>query len=251
MNLRLLLVASIIIFTCQPTFASLNDLESAIITQDFQAAKQTAVDLLKGDLKRGESAQVKFYLALSHLMLEEFEPAKVIFKEIIDEPLEEQLRDRAYLGLFNVYYLNEDYKEALKIVNKVYELSPNSTFLSMIYLKMARVNLKLTNWRKARTYLKKVIDDFPNSVEVHAAKQLLQERQYFAVQVGAFLERKFAEKQVEDLRRKNEYAYIVETMDKDNVTFYRVRVGQMTLLDDARELKNRLAQEGYPTQIYP
>jgi tetratricopeptide (TPR) repeat protein len=251
MKFKIFLLTVCSLFLIGNAFASLNALETAVIAQDYQSAKELALDLLGTDLPADEVNEVRFYLALSHLRLSEYDQAKQMFQDLIKQPIESQLRDRAYLGLFNAYYLNEEYKEAVKTIDRLYELSPRSSFLSLIYLKMARVNLKLTNWRKAREHLKRIINDYPNSMEASTAKQLLAEKQYFAVQVGAFLDRQLAEKQVEKLRQNNEYAYIVETVDKDERTFYRVRVGQMTLLDDARELKTRLSRLGYPTEIYP
>ncbi|HLF17977.1 MAG TPA: tetratricopeptide repeat protein [Candidatus Omnitrophota bacterium] len=252
MRKEILSLTVVFLLLANGSLAAIGELETVIIQQDYAASKKLALALLdKQGLSPQERHEVQFYLALSHLQLGEYKEAKNIFEDLISQPLDEQLRDRSYLGLFNTHYLNEDYKEAYKAINKLYEISPRSSFMSLIYLKLGRVNLKLANWRKASEYFKKIISDFPDSMEVHTAKQLLEERQYFAVQVGAFLDRGLAEKQIEELRQKNEYAYIVETLDKENRKFYRVRVGQMTLLDDARQLKSKLAKEGYPTEIYP
>ena len=111
--------------------------------------------------------------------------------------------------------------------------------------------MKLAHWNEARKYLEKITTDFPDSMEVHVAKQLLNEKQYFAVQVGAFIERQRAEKLANELQKKGEYAYVVEMADQQERTFYRVRVGQLVLLEKAEKLKSKLSKEGYPTQIYP
>ena len=80
---------------------------------------------------------------------------------------------------------------------------------------------------------------------------LWKRKQYFAVQVGAFVEQKRAESLVTQLQQQGEYAYIVETKNRENTKFFRVRVGQNTLLADTQELKLKLASQGYPTRIYP
>ena len=143
------------------------------------------------------------------------------------------------------------YPGALKVAEELYAKSPHSEFLSLIYLKLARANLKLGRWQKAKEYLQKITNEFPQSLEAHTAKQLLEEKQYFAVQVGAFLDRGRAEKLVSELKEKGEYAYTVETIDREGKKFYRVRVGKLALLDDAQTLESKLAQLGYPTRIYP
>jgi tetratricopeptide (TPR) repeat protein len=252
MEIRTVILWGFLLLLPSVSCASVNELETAIIQADYQKAKQLSSQLLSGANLAGDQAdQVKFYLALSQLRLGEYEASIKLFNELIRQPLEAQLRDRSYLGLFNAHYLSEEYGQAKNVIEKLLQISPDSPFMSMIYLKLARVNLKLTNWSKAKEYLGKIINEFPQSSEAHMAKQLLQEKQYFAVQVGAFLDRGHAEQIVDQLRHKGDYGYIIETTDAQERTFYRVRVGQMTLLDDARQLKERLAKQGYPTEIYP
>ena len=106
-------------------------------------------------------------------------------------------------------------------------------------------------WEDAHKYLNKIITEFPKSPEAPVAKQLLEEKQYFAVQVGSFLERAKALSLIQDLKGNGQYAYVVETTAADGQTYYRVRVGQMSSLNDAEDLKRRLDKLGYPTLIYP
>jgi cell division septation protein DedD len=123
--------------------------------------------------------------------------------------------------------------------------------MSLIYLKAARANLKLARWTKAREFLQKIQKEYPDSFENGVAKRLLDEKQYFTVQVGAFTEQPRAERLVQELIERKEYAYIVETKSPDGTLFYRVRVGQMTALKDAQVLETKLSGFGYPTLIYP
>ncbi|NTV29311.1 MAG: SPOR domain-containing protein, partial [Candidatus Omnitrophica bacterium] len=60
-----------------------------------------------------------------------------------------------------------------------------------------------------------------------------------------------ARRLVEELGRRNEYAYMVETKGAGGKPMYRVRVGQLSTLNDARELEAKLSGLGYPTLIYP
>ena len=103
----------------------------------------------------------------------------------------------------------------------------------------------------AKEYLQKIIKEYPDSFESRVARQLLDEKQYFTVQVGAFTEQARAERLVKELIQRKEYAYIVETKSPDGKNFFRVRVGQMTALKDAQALESKLSGLGYPTRIYP
>ena len=60
-----------------------------------------------------------------------------------------------------------------------------------------------------------------------------------------------AEGLVQELKSRGEYAYIVETIDHAQKKFYRVRIGQLSTLEEAEGLKVKLAQFGYPARIYP
>ena len=230
---------------------SLKDIETAIIKQDYEQAKKVATQLLSSELKADERDEILYYLGLCDLRLGQYAQAREVFTGLTKKKIDGPLADKAYLGLFDGYYIDGYYEQAYRIAKRLLKISPKSEFLSLIYLKLARANLKLAQWKKAREYLKKITVQFPDSLEVHVAKQLLNEKQYFAVQVGAFIDRKRAENLTGELQQKGEYAYIVETIDHQNRKFYRVRVGQLALLDEAQKLKSKLSEAGYPTQIYP
>ena len=230
---------------------SLKSIETAIIKQDYEQAKKVAIQLLSSESNTGQRDEILYYLGLCNLRLGEHAQARETFTELTKKKIDGTLRDKAYLGLFDGYYIDGYYERAHKIAKRLLKISPKSEFLSLIYLKLARANLKLAQWQKAREYLKKITVQFPDSLEVHVAKQLLNEKQYFAVQVGAFIERKRAEKLAVELQQEGEYAYIVETVDQQDRKFYRVRVGQLALLDEAQKLKSKLSKAGYPTQICP
>ncbi len=240
-----------IIGLCGFSDISLEDVETAIMQQEYQQAKNLALQLLDKEADGRQSNEIRYYLGLCHLRLEAYSKAQKIFSGLTKKKIEGPLQDRAYLGLFDSYYMSEKYAKADKTIRRLLKVSPKSEFLSLVYLKCARVSLKLTAWEEARSYLDKIAKQFPESPEAHTAKQLLNEKQYFAVQVGAFIERQRAEQLSDELKQKGEYAYIVETIDQQERKFYRVRVGQLALLDEAQKLKSKLSRAGYPTEIYP
>ena len=230
---------------------SLVEIEKAVLKEDYQQVQELANGLIANPPDQETVHLAHYYLGLSYLRLGAYQKARDVFEPLTLQRQDPQLRDKAYLGLFDSYYLAEQYQQALEVGHQFLKVSPRSEFLSLIYYKLGRANLKLAQWEKAREYLKKVTLEFPNSAEWHAARQLLEEKRYFAVQLGAFLDRQRAEQLTTELKEKGEYAYIVETVDAKNTKFYRVRVGQLAILDEARLLKSKLAGEGYPTQIYP
>jgi len=251
MNRRILFVL-VILGVSSNVYANsgLADIEASLLKQDYQTVQELAQQMLSASPDDQNSDEVKYYLGLSYLQLGEYEQARRLFKQLLKVD-SQPLRDKVYLGLFDSYYIEEDYIQALKVIKKLKKKSPQSEYLSLIYLKYARVNLKLSRWRKAQDYLKRIPAHFPDSLEAHIAKQLLEERRYFAVQVGAFIDRNRAEGLVLELKQRGEYAYIVETLDRQNRKFYRVRVGQLVRIREAQDLESKLSRVGYPTQIYP
>ncbi len=231
--------------------ASLIDVEAAILNRDYSHAQKLAEEVLANQPKDSETYKAQYYIGLSQLRQAKYNEALESFNKIKNEKLGAQLRERVYLGLFDAYYFLEGYQEADATLQELLKEGAKPEAVSLIYFKLAKVNMKLARWRQATEYLEKIVRSFPNSLEVPAAKQLLEEKHYFAVQVGAFMERRLAEVLVDELKQKEEYAYIIESLDSQKRKFYRVRVGQMAMLKEAQALKVRLAKFGYPAQIYP
>lgn len=253
MYLKIIFVALLMFLSgmAQGSAVLLSDVETAILKQDYPLAEELSQDILGQKAETAVHRKAQYYLGLSRLRQRQYSEARENFEPLTEQRSDIQLRDRAYLGIFDSYFLQGEYKEAAGIAGKLLRRSRHSDFLSLIYLKLAKVNLKLAKWADASKYLNKIIEEFPAGMEVYAAKQLLNEKEYFSVQVGSFLDRKRAEELAAELNQRSEYAYIIETADQQNIKYYRVRVGQLASLEEAESLKLELAKKGYPTQIYP
>lgn len=228
------------------------DIKAAFMKGDYPTTERIARQFVATPSENITSMhEANYFLGMSLLRQQKLNLAVKHFKKLIKSEPNEDILDKAYVGLFDAYYQDSNYKKAAKTIRRLINISPRSHYSSLIYLKAARVNLKLSDWKQARYYLNEIIDRFPNSLEYHPAKQLLEERQYFAVQVGAFVDRSRAEQVTQALLQAGEYAYIVETVDRDQTKFYRVRVGQQTVLRKAERLASKLSKLGYPTRIYP
>ena len=229
----------------------MSDLEAMIIQEDYKKANDTAKDLLKTALPANDAVQVEYYLGLSYLRLGDYAQAYDLFKKVLGQRPATELYEKADIGVIDALYMQGYYENALKEATSLMGRHPKSEMMGLIYLKAARSSLKLARWTKAKEYLQKIIKEYPDSFESRVARQLLDEKQYFTVQVGAFTEQARAERLVKELIQRKEYAYIVETKSPDGKNFFRVRVGQMTALKDAQALESKLSGLGYPTRIYP
>ncbi len=233
------------------SFAGIEDIEVAILKKDYAQAEKLAQELLSQKQTKASARQAHYYLGISQLKQGRYQQARESFLKIDTDGGDAEFREKVRLGIFDSYYLEENYEQAYETIKQLLRRGAGPTSMSLIYLKTARANLKLARWSEAHDYLEKIVRSFPNSLEAPVARQLLEEKQYFAVQVGAFVERARAEALVAELKQKREYAYIVETLDQNAQKFYRVRVGQLTMLKEAQNLKVHLGRLGYPAQIYP
>ncbi|MFH0754991.1 MAG: SPOR domain-containing protein [Candidatus Omnitrophota bacterium] len=228
-----------------------SDIESAIMQEDYKKAHELSKVLLQEKAGKNRDIQIEYYLGLSLLRLGEYRAAYDVFRKASEITAPVELYEKCVIGVVDTLYMQGYYDKALKEATSLMKKHPHSEMMGLIYLKVARSNLKLTHWSRARDYLQKIIAEFPDSFENRIAQQLLEEKQYFTVQVGSFLEQSRAEKLVKELIARKQYAYIIETKSLEGRKYYRVRVGQMSALKDAKLLESQLSGLGYPTLIYP
>jgi len=232
-------------------YGALPDIEAAIMNKDYAHARELASSIIKDSNDPNQKVEAQYYYGLAQLRLGQYADARAAFQSVMDAYPTEDLYDKAALSLTEGFYMAGFYTDALDTATQLYRKSPHSSFLSLIYLKIAGADLKLMRWEDSSQYLNKIINEFPQSPECPIAKQLIEEKQYFAVQVGSFLEKARAIELIDELKGSGQYSYVVETTAPDGQKYYRVRVGQMSSLKDAEALEKSLGKLGYPTLIYP
>lgn len=229
----------------------LTDIEAEILKKNFKQAELLANQFLQTGQDKSKTHQGQYYLGLSLLQQSQPTQAREVFEKIQTGNPTADVLERAGLGIVDSWFMEGKYDTAKETVEQLLKDHPQSSQLSLMYLKLARAHLKMAHWKKASGYLEKIVKEFPESPEQHTARQLLEEKYFFAVQVGAYTERSLAQELVSELKNKGEYSYIVETTDALGNPLYRVRVGELALLTDAQKLRDKLTQSGYSAAIYP
>ena len=243
---------SVSLFTVRSARAEalFGDIEAALITGDYNSILKMAEDLKP--IAEGEALyELDYFTGMANLRLGFYPQAAEVFRKVTSGTESPRLHDKSALGLIDAYFLQEEFELAYKEGRDLVGARGASDYLSLMYFKLARASLKLAKWDEARTYLQQILNKYPHSFEAALAKQFLEEKQFFTVQVGSFMERARAQAMVDELKVRNEYAYIVELKDQTNETYYRVRVGQLARLQEARALKEKLDSLCYSTRIYP
>jgi outer membrane protein assembly factor BamD (BamD/ComL family) len=231
---------------------SVDNMEIAILAQNYKQAKVMAENFVAGNPNHQLLPQIQYELSVILLRNGMPEQAREILNKLLTQVKDPYFQDKIKLALFDTYYWQESFAEAQEVIDPLMNTRHKSEWTSQIYLRQARVYLKQAKWDEARLLLARIMNEYDRSMEVEYARQLLQEKQYFTVQIGAFGQRKSAERMIEDLKAKGEYAYIVESYDKNNSRLYRVRVGRFSFLNEAKNLRTRLCDMGYSSaRIYP
>ncbi len=231
--------------------ASLEEIEQAVLRDEFDQARNLAEEYLQEDIPPVERRQTLYFLGISQLRLGLYDTARQTFRHVLGSPDKDVLSQKAFIGVIDTFILEGSYQQAVRDAGLFLETFPTTDYRPLVYLKCARAYLKTAEWMTAEKYLKRIVEEYPESLEAFTARQLMREKHFFTVQVGAFLEQRRAEKLMKELRQKGEYAYIVEAEDKEGRRFFRVRVGEFIELEDAEKMQIKLTRQGYPTRIYP
>ena len=236
------------------TFPEMDGLRAALIQGKYDLVRQEAEALLKRSDQGKGWVEAAYYLGLAYYYQRQYKDAKAVLSRIIQEEdpvkVDENLRLKALLALSQVYYATDQYSKAEDTLQTLLKRYPGNPFLSVAYLYLGRVHLRMARWAEGRADLQKVLREFPRSMEAPLARQWLNEESHFCVQVGSFLEKARAERLRDALKGVPE-VYIVKTFDQNQRVFYRVRVGRLASLREAKRLKTRLFQQGYPAKVFP
>lgn len=229
----------------------LDAIDTALQRQDLARANALIDRFLREVPDRQLQREARYYRGLAFLYENQPDAAQDIFSDLLAEQPYGALAERVRLSQVDALFMGGNYAQALVESERVWQDYPESNFQHVNLLNMARAELRLAQWMDARRDLERLVDEFPGTREAETAQQLLQERQYYSVQVGSFLDRERAEEQVARLTDQGEQAYILDVVDHSGLTFYRVRLGRFPQLEEAQILKARLTALGYPARIYP
>jgi TolA-binding protein len=196
-------------------------------------------------------AEANYLVGASYANLFDFLSAKKNFKVIVEKYKGAAYFEDAYMGLGDVEFLQENYKEALKIYNDFLSSGPSKKRLATLYFRLAEVNLKLGDKKEeAKKYLDKLQKEFPLSFEARDARRLSVNEEFYTVQVGAFVNYANAEKFISELKGKGYDVYSVLCM-LSGKKLCRIRVGRSKSLAEAEALKKKLDAQGYFAKVFP
>jgi len=214
-------------------------------------AKDVRGNIRKYRFSTKEKKKLLYLAGLSHIKLGGYESAIGHFQNILDMKGSDY-REDAYIGIADSYFYAKNYSKAIESYNAILTMYPRSDRLSSVYHNLALSYEKVKRKDKAKTYYKKVKNEFNTSFEAKGITDVALEKDikthYYIVQIGAFRSLRNAKKLVRRLSRKGFDSYI-QKIRKDRKAFYRVRGGKFSNKDYAVRLVRKLRRNRFSAKI--
>ncbi|MBI5144956.1 MAG: tetratricopeptide repeat protein, partial [Candidatus Omnitrophica bacterium] len=230
---------------------NLEKIRAHLLSGDYKLAVAEGERVLAATNSQAAALDELYYiLGLSYLKDGNYLRASDIFEIILEEFKESNLKEEARLSLGDTYFLSGDYPNAEVQYQQILKDSPRTKLEGMIFYRLGLCQAKKGNIAEAEKYLTKLKQDFPLSLEARLDGELSFSASYYTVQIGSFSSSANANNLVQKLILQGYPAYAEEAVSQGKKV-YRVRVAKLQQYSQAKELEAWLAQQGYPTKIYP
>lgn len=226
-----------------------------LLKGDYKAAIAEGEKILAKSGRAKDGDELYYVLGMSYLKDGNFLRASDIFEIILREFKDSNFKEEAKLGLADTYLLRQDFSKAQQYYEELIKNNPHTRLKAQIYFRLSQIGFKTGDTRLGEEYLDKLKRDFPLNPESRGDADLSALTQnkndiYYTVQVGSFSNIMNAKNLVQILIKKGYAAYIEEIKSSGQLS-YRVRVGKLQTRQEALDLERKLAEEGYPTKIFP
>lgn len=223
----------------------------AMLSEDWEKASSLAEGFIAQELPVSVKQELQYWAGVAAIYQGHHAQAETIFQELVVSVGNSVLGEKAQLSLIDSMYFLGQYDRALTQAEDFIRRYPSSELLSMASFRKARILLKLGQWDAGREELQKITVGFPHSPDIYVAEELLENPSCFSIQVGSFQDQEKAQEMMSRLHQHGHEPYLITKKDRAGRIFYRVRLGKLPSLRDAQQLESQLAEQGYPTRIYP
>jgi tetratricopeptide (TPR) repeat protein len=247
----------LVIGVCEAFALNLDKLKSHFLQGDYALAISEGERLLaSASAHEPELDLLYYFLGLSYLKVENYLRASDIFEIILEEFPDTRLREEVRLSLGDSYFLRGDFTRARAYYREALNKNANNKYKALLYYRLSQTGFKEGDTQSAKEYLDKLKSEFPQGFESIIKEDIcslpdVKAGVYYSVQVGSFSKSLNARNLTQKLIKEGYSAYTEETFVSDGAKTYRVRVGKLTLLEEAKQLARELTQKGYPTKIRP
>src|SRR4029077_26145 len=121
----------------------------SLMNKDYASTRDLASKIIKDSNDPQKRVEAQYYYGLAQLRLGQYADARSAFQNVMDTHPSQDVYDKAALSMIEGFYMEGFYTDALDTAYQLFKKSPRSSFLSMIYLKVAGADLKLMRWEDA------------------------------------------------------------------------------------------------------
>ena len=196
--------------------------DKAYLEADYNTTLGYCQKLLKSHKRSALRGEANLLAGLSLLKLARFSEARSYFNTIINQKAKSPLKEDAYLGLADSYYLEKNISKAKELYRETQMLFPDTGAASMVDSRLKEIG-------KGKT-------------------KSLSSKSGYTVQLGSFKARSNASRLYRKFKKKGYSAYILEEK-KGGKTYYRVRVGKFKTESKAKAFAKKLTRQGYETKV--
>ncbi|MBN1664528.1 MAG: SPOR domain-containing protein [Deltaproteobacteria bacterium] len=257
MKKRLLLAIGLFVFlSLEASALNIDQVRKHVFEGDYKAA---IVEGEKALAQVSEDSPVvdelHYLMGACYLREGHLTRASDIFEIIINEHKNSRFYQDARMGLGDVYFLRGHFSKAVPIYQKILKEDPATEIKSRLYYRLGRFVFTTGDLEEGKVYVSDMQKPAPpalppESKEKKNAYVLLENKEGYSLQVGAFSQEKNARDLAEQLNKKNYPVYIEEIKGPGKIKF-RVKVGRFKDKAGALKQQSRLSGEGYSTIICP
>ncbi len=231
--------------------ATLDLAKMHFLQDDYPSAIQDCQGIVQTGLKNTDTAEAYYLMGLSYLKINEPAKAASSFQDGLSQNPDEELKEKIDLAVGETYFLDNQIQPAYEQFKKILSSNPKTSFAPTLYFHLANCGLKLGLWDDARSYLNKINQEYPLSLEAPFATDILKNGEfYFTIQIGSFINEKNARELYENLKSKGYDAYLSQ-FERGGSVYHRVRVGKFNLPNEVLAEEEKLKNDGFPTHLWP
>ena len=252
---KIFLVAPLLILTTLAYCSGLENAKIYLLNGNYKEAISEGERLMAKSAHSKADDELYYILGLSYLKDGNLLRSSDIFEIILNESKDSRFKEEATMGLGDTYLLRGDFQKAQELYEGLINRYPNTKFKAQAYFRLSQAAFQKGESNQGKEYSDKLKSEFPLSAElkIDADLPVIQDAPsgiYYTVQVGSFSNSRNANNLAQILKKKGYDAFVQEFSSSGQIS-YKVRVGKLALRREALDLEKRLAQEGYPTQIFP
>lgn len=183
------------------------------LSGDYKSAISEGERLLANYGNSSHLDELYYILGLSYLKDGNYLRASDIFEIILKEFKDSSYKEEAKLGLADTYFLRANFKQAQSYYKDLLGSNPDTKLKALIFYRLSQTGFKTGDIQEAKEYLGKLKDSFTLNPELRLNRDL--------------------------------YNIAISSSD----LFYTVQVGSFSNSTNAKNLMQKLIQDGYPAYI--